>query len=324
MSQKAKSILDLNKPVAVWKSKDLLEESVVPSLTIILRTVGCRWKRCTMCGYTRESATVNDSELLAQFDQAMQGYFGEEIVKIYTSGSFLDAQEVSVEVRDKILETLRSRSVKRLVIETRPEYVEPESVERLLFQIPTEFSIGLETSNDLVRNELIRKGFSFQDFVRASQIIRERGGRVKAYLLLKPPLLTEGQAIKDAIFSAQKARPYADILSLNLCNVQRGTLLERLWERGGYRPPWLWSAVEVLKNAEGPIICDPVGAGARMGPHNCGQCDAVVADAIRKHALSQDPVIFESLSCRCMATWRRILDLEEQAFSVTINESASF
>jgi archaeosine synthase beta-subunit len=322
MQSKAKSILDLSKPVAVWKSNDLLEERAVPSLTIILRTVGCRWKRCTMCGYTRESATVHDNELLAQFDQAMQGYFGEEIVKIYTSGSFLDAQEVSVEVIDKILETLRSRGVKRLVIETRPEYIKPESVERLLFQIPTEFSIGLETSNDLVRNELIKKGFSYQDFIRASQLIRERGGRVKAYLLLKPPLLTEGQAIRDAIYSAQKARPYADILSLNLCNVQRDTLLERLWERGGYRPPWLWSAVEVLKNVEGPIICDPVGAGARRGPHNCGKCDAVVADAIRKHALSQDVTIFESLGCRCMTTWRRILDLEEQAFSCTINELA--
>jgi archaeosine synthase beta-subunit len=322
MPPKAKTILDLNRPVAVWKSKDLLEDRAVPSLTIILRTVGCRWKRCSMCGYIRESAMVKDSELLAQFNQGMQRYVGEEVVKIYTSGSFLDTQEVSIEVRNRILERLCSLGVKLLVIETRPEFVEPKIVEGILSQIATEFSMGLETSNDLIRDELIKKGFSFQDFVCASQLVRESGGLVKAYLLLKPPLLTEGQAIKDVIISAQRARPYADILSLNLCNVQRGTLLERLWERGGYRPPWLWSAVEILKNVEVPIICDPVGAGARRGPHNCGQCDAVVADAIRKHALLQDPAVFEGLNCGCIATWRRILELEEQAFCSNLTESA--
>jgi radical SAM enzyme (TIGR01210 family) len=321
MALRTKTLMDPNKPVAVWKSKDLLEKIAVPSFTIILRTAGCRWKSCTMCGYTRESAAVEVSELIAQFDQAMQKYSGEVIVKIYTSGSFLDPLEVPAEARDRIVETLRNRGVKRLVIETRPEYIKPESVQKILSQMPTEFSIGLETYNDLIRNELIKKGFSFQDFVRASRLIRERGGRIKAYLLLKPPLLTEGQAIRDAIFSAQEVRPYADILSLNLCNVQRGTILERLWERGEYRPPWLWSAVEVLKNVDGPIICDPVGAGARRGPHNCGQCDAVVAEAIRKHSLSQDAAVLKGLNCQCIAAWRRIQDLEEQAFGSILSES---
>ncbi|MCJ7444062.1 MAG: archaeosine biosynthesis radical SAM protein RaSEA [Methanotrichaceae archaeon] len=320
MQKKSKTILDRNKPVAVWKSKDLLNERIVPSLTIILRTEGCRWKCCTMCGYAKEGVAVTDNELLNQFSNAMQRFSGEELVKIYTSGSFLDPREVPNEVSDEILETLGDLGVKRLVIETRPEYVESECVQRILSFIETEFSIGLETSNDLIRDELIKKGFSFQDFIHASKLIHERGGRVKAYLLLKPPLLTEGQAITDAICSAQRARPYADILSLNLCNVQRGTLLERIWERGGYRPPWLWSAVEVLKSIEGPIICDPVGAGAKRGPHNCGQCDAAVAEAIRKHSLTQNAAIFENLSCHCMAGWKKILELEKQVFGVQLAE----
>jgi len=174
--------------------------------------------------------------------------------------------------------------------------------------------MGLESASDLIREHLIHKGFLFQDFVSASEMVHNLGGRVKAYLLLKPPLLTEGQALQDAIASARAAWPYADIISLNLCNVQRNTLVERMWERGGYRPPWLWSALEVLKASAGPIICDPVGAGTRRGPHNCGQCDAALTEAIRKHDITQDTRPFDDLHCRCKEAWQELLELEEQSF----------
>jgi radical SAM enzyme (TIGR01210 family) len=314
MQQKGRSSRDLNRPVAIWKSKDLLENRVVSSLTVILRTTGCKWRQCTMCGYSSEGAPTTCNELMSQFDHAMQRLSDEKMLKIYTSGSFLDPDEVPEEVSEKILDALCKSGIERLVIETRPEYVSSERVERCLSLIDTEFAIGLETSSDLIREKLINKGFSFQDFAQASQLIHDKGGRVKAYLLLKPPLLTEGHAIRDAISSANAARAYADIISLNLCNVQRNTFVERLWERGEYRPPWLWSALEVLMKSPGPIICDPVAAGTKRGPHNCGLCDLAVAEAIRKYSLTQDSAIFDDLDCRCKEAWRKIVLLEEYAF----------
>lgn len=307
--------LDPTRPVAIWKGQDLLDGRIVESLTVILRTVGCRWNRCTMCGYASEGAPATAEDLMVQFDSALQRLSPDiNVMKIYTSGSFLDPREVPETVRDRILYLLKDAGIERLVIESRPEHIIPESVLACLSRIETEFAIGLETSNDLIRQEIICKGFTFQDFVLASKTVHEQGGRVKAYLLLKPPLLNEGEALRDAISSAGAARKYADVLSLNLCNVQRGTYVERLWERGEYRPPWLWSAVEVLRNVEGPIICDPVGAGTRHGPHNCGKCDASIAEAIRKHALTQDPGEFDDLDCECKRSWRKVLELEESSF----------
>jgi len=311
--------IDLTMPVSIWRSQDLLGGEPVSSLTMILRTVGCRWNRCTMCGYASVGAPATAMDLIAQFERAMQRSSPEvQEVKIYTSGSFLDPQELPVSARDAILCRLEEMGIKRLVIESRPEYITPENVEVCLSHLETEFAIGLETSNDLVRDNLIHKGFSFQDFVTASQIVHERSGRVKAYLLLKPPLLSEGEALRDAIASARAARSHADILSLNLCNIQRSTHVERLWERGEYRPPWLWSALEVLKSVEGPIVCDPVGAGTKRGPHNCGECDAAVAEAIRAHALTQDKSALDRLDCRCKETWRELSDLEEQSFGTPL------
>ena len=45
------------------------------------------------------------------------------MVKIYTSGSFLDPDEMPLEARDEILKRLEALGIARLVIESRPEYV---------------------------------------------------------------------------------------------------------------------------------------------------------------------------------------------------------
>lgn len=272
-----------------------------------------------MCGYASEGAPATAEDLIVQFESAIQRLPAEaEVVKIYTSGSFLDQAEVPPSAMDGILQRLEASGIRRLIVESRPQFITSEGVEACLSHIDTEFAIGLETSSDLIREHVIRKGFSFSDFVSATELVHRLGGSIRAYLLLKPPLLSEGEALRDAIASAHAARPFADLLSLNLCNVQRGTPLERMWERGEYRPPWLWSALEVLRSVGGPILCDPVGAGTRRGPHNCGRCDSALADAIRRHAIEQNAAIFDGLSCECREAWSGLMDLEERSFGTPL------
>ena len=269
-----------------------------------------------MCGYASEGAPATEEDLMVQFRTATKDLSSKDrLVKIYTSGSFFDPVEVPEPVRTSILEGLAAAGVEKLVVESRPEYVSEELVEESVARIRTEVGIGLETSSDLVREHSIQKGFSFQEFREAAEIVHKVGGSVKTYLLLKPPFLSEGVAISDAIRSSRDAAPFSDLLSLNLTNIQRGTPLERMWTLGEYRPPWLWSAVEVLKTVTFiPIICDPVAAGTRRGPHNCSGCDEAVAEAIREHALTQDAGAFEDLDCGCRGAWEKVVELEDLAF----------
>jgi len=299
---------------------DLLDGEAVGCLTIILRTRGCRWRRCTMCGYASEGAPATEEDLMVQFRAATKDLSSEDqVVKIYTSGSFLDPAEVPESVSSQILDGLAVAGVEKLVIESRPEYVTVERVEASASRIRTEVAIGLETSSDLARDHSIRKGFSFEEFKAAAKAVHRGGGSVKTYLLLKPLFLSEGVAISDALRSARDAAPFSDVLSLNLANIQRGTLMERMWMQGDYRPPWLWSAVEVLKNVSSiSIICDPVAAGTRRGPHNCGRCDEAVAKAIREHALTQDVGVFEDLDCGCRAAWEKVVELEDYSFGAPL------
>ena len=318
-----------DRPTAVWTGKDLLEGKPITALTVIFQTSGCRWNNCTMCGYVYDSAQKPPShdELMKQFGNAMSRCKDEEfILKIFTSGSFLDDGEIDAETRNEMLSLLAADTrVKKVIAETRPEYVTPETVSESIASLGKRFevAIGLETSNDVIRKDCINKGFTFSDFARAGEVAKRAGATVKAYLMLKPPFLPEGIALNDMIQSINDAAPYAGTISVNLCNVQKGTLVDEMFERGDYRPPWLWSAVEVLKkgknsNPDTILMSDPVGAGSARGPHNCGKCDKDVAEAIRNFSLTQDSGVFDNLDCECRELWRKVVELEDFTFGAPL------
>ncbi|MDY7038051.1 MAG: archaeosine biosynthesis radical SAM protein RaSEA, partial [Thermodesulfobacteriota bacterium] len=234
---------------------------------------------------------------------------------------FLDEREVSKKSRNEILSKFSSyQNVKKIIVESRPEFIEKNVISDSMNHIGNfEIGIGVETSNDLIRDRCINKGFSFEDFVQAAEIAKECGASIKAYLLLKPPYLSEKEAIEDAIKSAIDVSNYASTISLNLCNIQNATKVYDLWKNGCYRPPWLWSAVEVIKRIKVDIedkivLSDPIGAGFNRGPHNCGRCDRTIADKIRKFSLLQDISIFDDVHCECEEIFKREMHLEEISF----------
>ncbi len=326
----------LDMPSAVWTGKDHVDGNVENTLTMIFRTSGCWWGKvggCTMCGYVYDSAHTSPSadDLVSQFRKAMvkASKFDRFMVKIFTSGSFLDEKEVPADALSKILSLLEEDDrVFKVVVESRPEFLAEASMKFCLAHLKGtlfEVAIGLETSSDLIRKHSINKGFTFRDFVRAAEIAKSNGVAVKTYLMLKPPFIPEKQALEDIVTSVREASVYSNVISINLCNVQKGTLIEYLWERGEYRPPWLWSIVEILKRTkkEFPhlvITSDPVGAGAKRGPRNCKECSGQVADAIRAFSLSQDLHDLEGLECDCRYLWEKVLVLGDLSFGSPVLE----
>jgi radical SAM enzyme (TIGR01210 family) len=284
-----------------------------------------------MCGYVYDCAseppTLEDykSQLAKALRKAEK--FSEFMVKIFTSGSFLDEQEVPPEARDAILKTLQEDSrVIKVLVETRPNFVTEENIQACLSILknkPFELAFGLETSSDKIRKDSINKGFTFQDFVRAAQTAKTYGVTVKSYLMLKPLFLSEKQAMEDILRSIDDAAPYSDTISINLCNVQKGTLVEALWEKGQYRPPWLWSIIEILQKAKAahpdlPMMSDPVGAGSKRGPHNCKECSSDVADSLRTFSLTQNPADLSSRDCGCKELWKKVLEIEDFTYGTPI------
>jgi len=304
-------------PAAVWREKENLDGEVVDAGVVILRTSGCEHSRnggCTMCGYNAESSDeVTADDIAAQFRHSSKGLEDVRILKVYTSGSFLDDNEIPWDVGGEMLRWCHDRGV-HLLFESRTEYITEESLERVFgLHDSVEVAVGLESANDRVLRYAINKGMTVADYDRAAAIVKKAGARLRSYVLLKPPYLTESEAIEDAISTAKHAALSGNTISLNPVNVQKGTVVERLWKSWSYRPPWLWSVVEVLNactELDRKVVCDPTGGGRERGAHNCGACDDEALAAIRDFSLSQKMAKMQLGECECRGLWETVRELE--------------
>ena len=323
---------DPHEPTRVWIDEDNTPGGVRQSLTIILNTGGCRWARaggCTMCGYVAESVeggSVAHEALMDQIDVCLDHEREEAddpspLVKIYTSGSFLDEREVGAESRDAIAEAFADRE--RMVVESLPDFVAREKLADFTDRgLAVDVAVGLETATDRVRHDCVNKYFDFADFEDACEEAGTAGAGVKAYLLMKPPFLAESEAVADMKESVRRCAAVENChtVSMNPCNVQRYTMVDELHFEGGYRPPWLWSVAEVLEataDADAIVVSDPVGHGSDRGPHNCGDCDDRVQKAIKDFDLRQEPSVFGQVSCDCEATWEVVM-AEETSYNMPL------
>lgn len=305
--------------ISAWTEPEVLDDEVVDAFVLILRTKGCYWARksgCSMCGYVSDGhVNVSEEDLLTQWTAALEAYRGQPVVKVYNSGNFFDPNEIPAAARRRILADLGERCQK-VVVENLPQLVRKPLLEEALDLCPRfEVAIGLETADDHVRDRTISKDFTFARYEEAIRVAHAAGATVKTYLLFKPPFLSERASIRDAIASVRAIDGISDTISINPTNVQRDTLVDRLYRRGEFRPPWLWSLVEVLKavrGAESRVLSKPTGGGQPRGTHNCGHCDPVILRAVEDYSHQQEDWL-EEPSCTCEAEWETYLRVEEMA-----------
>ena len=310
---------DATEPATVYKTPEILPDGThCTAATVIFRTRGCAWwwkSGCTFCGYfndVRDDVTTDD--LFAQWDEAkrrLDDFEGCSMVKVYTSGTFFEDRENPPEWQEAILKETHERGL-HLVIEAQAQMCTPEKIAWVADRHPgCTVAIGLEAYDDAVLRFHVNKGFSTKQWHRSIDMLRENGLRVKTYLLFKPPFMSEGDALELTSKWVSEVAPMSDDVSVNPMNIQRGTIVDRLYRNREYRPPWLWSLVEMLERTHDDIaesgariIVHPTAGGRPRGAHNCGSCDADVLAAIERYSVSADIREFANLDCQCKRVWR--------------------
>ena len=310
---------DATEPATVYKTPEILPDGThCTAATVIFRTRGCAWwwkSGCTFCGYfndVRDDVTADD--LFAQWDEAklrLDDFEGCSMVKVYTSGTFFEDRENPPEWQEAILKETHERGL-HLVIEAQAQMCTPEKIAWVAERHPgCTVAIGLEAYDDAVLRFHVNKGFSTKQWHRSIDMLRENGLRVKTYLLFKPPFMSEGDALELTSKWVSEVAPLSEDVSVNPMNIQRGTIVDRLYRNREYRPPWLWSLVEMLERTHDDIaesgariIVHPTAGGRPRGAHNCGSCDADVVAAIERYSVSADIREFANLDCQCRGVWR--------------------
>jgi len=323
---------DASHPATVYHTPETLEDGTPTSaVTVILRTKGCHWwwsSGCTFCGYfndTRDDVTNDD--LHSQWEFAKRKYNDFEnhgMVKVYTSGSLLEDREIPVEFQETVLSDCYKLG-KELIVESRTEQLTPEKLSWAASINPRfTVAIGLEAYDDEVLRFHVNKGFSLKSWHRAIENLRASNLRVKNYLMFKPPFMSEGDALIQCVKWIKAIAENSDEISINPMNIQRGTVIDRLFRSGDYRPPWLWSLIELIsrvhpiihpkggKNGDedqvSRLIIHPTAGGKVRGSHNCGSCDKEVVAAIERYSVSGDIREISGLDCTCKEIWQQEID----------------
>ena len=104
---------ELDRPVSLWKEMDRIRGFPEQSTVVIFRTRGCSWfnfSSCSMCGYFNDvSSKVEPENLFRQIDHMASSLDGSKVLKVFTSGSFLDPVEVPLEVRDYFYSSIEGK-----------------------------------------------------------------------------------------------------------------------------------------------------------------------------------------------------------------------
>ena len=301
----------------------------IQRVIIILRNSGCAWSLkedggCFMCGHlcgTLKGDKIDPEFYNKQIDSELNRYdfTNYPMLCLYNSGSFLNPDEIPVESRKYILEKINSiNGIKKLIIESRPEYITSEIIDELettLTNIDLEIGVGLETSNDQIRNLCLNKGFNQNEFVELGKRLSKSQIQLLAYILVKPPFLSESEAIKDTCNSIEFAfENGANIISIEPVSVQDFTLTSFLNEAGYYRPPWIWTVVEIVKRTHklgfiriGGFEFFPI---PKIFTHNCSKCNSSFIKAIKMFNSSYEISKLNGINCKCKNEW--LSDLEEE------------
>ena len=319
-----------------WYEDEVLKGKRVKARVLILDTKGCYWALknggCTMCGYVHNPHKPEKTPS-EQFEENVVD--GTRYVKVFNSGSFFDDSEISKDERKRIFSIARDKGVEKLLIETRPEFITPrvsDEISTTSSDMDVTVAIGLESASDFVRINMINKGFLFSHYTRAVKMLKEAGARVKTYLLLKPPFMSEKEAYLDALSSIEATLSLSDEISINPVNIQSGTLVNDLFRRGYYRPPWIWTLLKVMidgidmakeMDLNVRIMTSTSGGGTRRGVHNCGRCDKNAMRMLDKlsidYYLGDNGVVEEarkmlSGGCECLKLWKLDMDGERYPY----------
>lgn len=243
----SKNSVDPRRPYAFFLERECaVRGAVVDVATLFLTNRECPW-RCLMCDLWQNTTddTVPPGAIVEQIDYALSRLPAAQHIKLYNSGNFFDPRAVPPDEHRAIAR--RVERFERVIVENHPRLCGDACLRfHDLCGRRLEIALGLETIHPQVL-PLLNKGMTLDDFARAVEFLLAGGLSVRAFLLLRPPLLSEAEGVEWAM----KSLEYAFSLGVGRCAVipTRGGngILSRLAEQGLFAEPNIRSLEQVLE-----------------------------------------------------------------------------
>ncbi len=230
------SSLHFDKPHAFFLEEERMESGkVAKSGVILLTNKECPW-RCLMCDLWKNTVTTSTppGSIPSQIEFSLEAWRNHgatpEQIKLYNSGSFFDSAAIPLSDYSAITDKISRAS--HVVVESHPRLVGPRALKlRDLLPGRLEVAMGLETAHPAAL-ERLNKRFTLAHFAEAARFLRKEQIAVRAFVLVKPPFMSETEGLDWAIKSADFAfSSGANVVSLIPTRAGNGAM-ERLQETG--------------------------------------------------------------------------------------------
>lgn len=294
-----KNPVDPRRPYAFLVERERAESGdIVEVATVFLVNRECPW-RCLMCDLWKNTTddSVPPGAVPEQIDFALSRLPPARQIKLYNSGNFFDAAAIPPGDHRAIADRLRH--FERVVVENHPKLCGEACLRfRDLLGTPLEVAMGLETIHPEVLPRL-NKQMTLDDFARAVDFLTRNGIEARAFVLLRPPFLSEDEGLEWVVRSVE----WALSRDVGCCVVipTRGAngMLEQLGAAGQFAPPTLRSLEQSLERGlaigGGRVFADLWDVERIF---DCPECSRTRADRLERMNLSQ--IVEPSVSCeRC-------------------------
>jgi radical SAM enzyme (TIGR01210 family) len=254
--------------------------------------------RCLMCDLWKNTTDqrVPDGAIPAQIEYARARLPAVRHIKLYNAGNFFDAQAIPPSDWPRIAELLRP--FQTVIIECHPRLVSERCLAfRDVLEPALQVAMGLETVHPDVLPRL-NKRMTLADFDAAARFLTSHDIAVRAFILLRPPFLTEA----EGVHWAKESIRFAFDAGVECCVViptRAGNgAMEELARQGHFTPPRLESLEEVLDYGiglrRGRVFADLWDVARFCSCQRCGP-----ARAERLHTVNLTQQRAPAVVCSC-------------------------
>lgn len=209
---------------------------IVPVNTIFLTNRECPW-RCLMCDLWKNTLTetVPVGAIPAQIEYGLARLPKASHAKLYNSGSFFDPRAIPVEDYTTIANLLAT--YEHVIVESHPALIDENCLRfRNLLSGRLEVAMGLETVHPSVLPRL-NKRMSLEQFRNAAALLKDNGIDLRVFVLIKPPFLSEAEAIYWAERSLDFAFDCGAAVATLIPTRGGNGAMDELARMGDFEPP---------------------------------------------------------------------------------------
>lgn len=269
----SKNETDPQKPYAWLVEKERTSAGKIEDTGIIFLTNRECTFHCLMCDLWKNTTdqSLPPGAIPGQLEWALEKMPGIKHLKLYNSGSFFDERAIpEKDYKDIALLLGRFETV---IVESHPKLIGNKCLQfKDMLKPELQVAMGLETVNpDILR--ILNKQMTTDDFKKAVSYLSANGIRSRAFILLKPPLLSESEGIHWAERSVRFAFD-SGVECCTIIPVRPGNGAMDLMEKNGdFAKPDIRSLETVLEYGiglnSGRVFADTWDLGLFSKCNNC-------------------------------------------------------